>query len=124
MSMQPGLRVLLVEDDMLVGMLLDDILQEMGCVVIGPVTSVGAALLLAAEAQVDVALLDINLAGTDVYPVAEVLIQRRIGFVFLTGYRAAKLGGQFEQHPSLHKPVDRAALQAAIEKLDPRRTQE
>ncbi|MCA1797949.1 MAG: response regulator [Xanthomonadaceae bacterium] len=121
MSLPAGLRVLLVEDEVLVGMLLEDILTDLGCEVVGPMTSVDAAIEFASNASVDVALLDINLTGADAYPVAEVLAGRGIAFGFLTGYQSVH--PDFEQYPSLGKPVDRKALEAVLVSLDPRRTQ-
>lgn len=117
-----GLSVLLVEDEMLVGMLLKDILEGLGCAVVGPVTNVDAALESASREPLDVALLDVNLAGANAYPVAEALARRNIAFAFLTGYQSVQPG--FEQHPTLAKPVDRAALERVLASLDPRQPQE
>lgn len=122
MSLAAGLRVLLVEDEMLIGMLLEDILNELGCTVVGPLTSVDAAIESASRESIDVALVDVNLTGANAYPVAEVLVRRDIGFAFLTGYQSVQPG--FEQHPSLSKPVDRAALEQVLASLDPRNAQE
>lgn len=124
MSLSAGLRVLLVEDEMLVGMLLEDFLCEFGCEVIGPVTTLESAVVRAQDEQVDVALLDVNLAGADAYPIADVLVRRGIPFAFMTGYRFPHGDSRFAQRPSLQKPVDRAALEAVLASLDPRGGQE
>lgn len=121
MSETAGLRVLLVEDEMLVGMLLEDFLCELGCVVIGPVTSLKEAVASAHDAQVDVALLDVNLAGADAFPVAEVLAGRDIPFAFLTGYRHPHGDSRFDGRPTLQKPVDKAVLGRVMAALDPRK---
>lgn len=121
MSLSAGLRVLLVEDEMLVGMLLEDFLCEFGCEVIGPVTTLGTAIAHAHDAQIDVALLDLNLAGVDAHPVADVLDRRGIPFAFLTGYRSPQRESRFDQRPALPKPVDKAALETLLGSLDPRR---
>lgn len=119
-----GLRVLLVEDEMLVGMLLEDLLQGFGCIVIGPVTSLEAANTQARDAEVDAALLDVNLAGVDAFPVAETLDRRGVPFAFVTGYRSPHTGEPFAGHPRLQKPVDKAALEQVMLSLDARRHHE
>jgi len=79
-------RVLVVEDELLVSMLIEDILADEKCQVIGPFTNVFDATSAARNESVDIALLDVNLRGEKVYPVAEILTKRGIPFVFLSGY--------------------------------------
>lgn len=79
-------RVLVVEDELLVSMLIEDILADEECQVIGPFTTVFDALSAARNEAIDIALLDVNLRGEKVYPVAEILTERGIPFVFLSGY--------------------------------------
>lgn len=81
-----GKRVLIVEDELLVALMIEDFLEEFGCTVIGPCSSVEAALLAVRTEAPDLALLDVNLSGERVYPVAEALAERRIPFLFLSGY--------------------------------------
>ena len=81
-----GLRVLVVEDEMLVAMMIEDILDEYQCVVVGPFSRLPGALDMAQTAAIDLALLDVNLAGVKVYPVAEALAARSIPFLLLSGY--------------------------------------
>ena len=81
-----GVKVLVVEDELLVAMLIEETLTDHGCLVIGPFTTLSTALVAAGEAQADVALLDVNLRGERVYPVAELLEVRRIPFLLLSGY--------------------------------------
>lgn len=86
-----GKRVLVVEDELLVAMLVEDMLADAGCVVIGPFARLPAALAAARIEGVDVALLDVNIAGEMVFPVAHVLEERGIPFLFVTGYGQAVL---------------------------------
>jgi CheY-like chemotaxis protein len=81
-----GKRVLVVEDELLVSMLIEDVLVDAGCRVVGPFTNLSDALLAARNEAVDIALLDVNLRGEKVYPVADILTERGIPFVFLSGY--------------------------------------
>ena len=81
-----GLRVLVVEDEMLVSLLIEDMLIDHACVIVGPCATVPAAMEAAMTEAIDVALLDVNVGGSKVYPVANVLTIRRIPFLFLSGY--------------------------------------
>lgn len=81
-----GKRVLIVEDEMLVALLIEDFLADLGCSCVGPFRSVANALEAARTEDLDLAVLDVNLGGERVYPVAEVLASRRIPFLFLSGY--------------------------------------
>jgi len=81
-----GLRVLVVEDEMLVSLLIEDVLTDQKCTVVGPFERVPGALAAAQTEQLDLAVLDVNIAGVKVYPVAEALAARRIPFVFVSGY--------------------------------------
>jgi CheY-like chemotaxis protein len=92
-----GRRVLVVEDEMLVSLLIEDALTDSKCIIVGPYDRVPVALEAARTLALDAAVLDVNLAGTKVYPVAEVLSARGIPFLLLSGYgpQAAPL-----EHPS------------------------
>jgi DNA-binding response OmpR family regulator len=81
-----GRRVLLVEDEMLIAMVIEAALEDEGVEVVGPFGRLAQAIEAAEREQVDVALLDVNLAGQYVYPVADILEGRGIPFLFLTGY--------------------------------------
>jgi DNA-binding NtrC family response regulator len=81
-----GLRVFVVEDEMLVSLIVEDLLADEECIVIGPFDRVSTALEAAQTAQADVGLLDVNVNGVKVYPVAETLAKRDIPFLFLSGY--------------------------------------
>jgi CheY-like chemotaxis protein len=92
-----GLRVLLVEDEMIVSLLIEDMLQDLSCVIVGPYDRFDPALAAAKADPFDFALLDINIAGVKAYPVAEVLTSRGIPFLFLSGYGEAAVPSD---HPS------------------------
>ena len=78
--------MLVVEDELLVAMLIEETLVDHGCEVVGPFTTLRSALDAAGEVQADLALLDVNLRGERVYPVAELLDARGIPFLLLSGY--------------------------------------
>jgi CheY-like chemotaxis protein len=98
------IRVFVVEDNLLVADLVVDALQDSGCSVIGPVSSVEEAIPLAEAAPLDGALLDINLHGEQCFPIAEVLAKRGIPFAFLTGYGDAPVPLAYRDKPLLPKP--------------------
>ena len=110
-----GVRVLVVEDEAIIAMTAEDMLEELGCTVAASASGLGEALAAAARGGFDVALLDINLNGSDSRPVAEKLRADGVPFVFTTGYGAAGCGG-FEDTPLVTKPYQIADLEAAIAK--------
>jgi DNA-binding response OmpR family regulator len=81
-----GKRVLIVEDEMLVALLIEDFMVELGCSTVGPCGSVAMALDTIQTETFDLAVLDVNLAGEMVYPVADILTEKHIPFLFLSGY--------------------------------------
>ncbi len=99
-----GKRVLVVEDELLVAMLVEDMLADAGCIVVGPFARVTTALAAARMAAVDVALLDVNVAGEMVFPVAYVLEERGIPFLFVTGYGQAALPSNRPHWKACAKP--------------------
>jgi CheY-like chemotaxis protein len=99
-----GLRILVVEDEAAISLLLEDMLLDFGCEVIGPAARLAAALEAVERETVDLAILDVNVAGEPIYPVAEALVQRRIPFVFSTGYGTAGIKDAFRDRPVLQKP--------------------
>ena len=98
-----GMKVLLVEDEMMLAMLAEDTLVELGCSVISA-SRVAKALALANNEDFDVALLDVNVAGEEVYPVAGALVLRGVPFVFATGYGQAGLRHDYRTRRALEKP--------------------
>lgn len=110
-----GLRVLLVEDEILVALLLEDMLTELGHTFVGPVARLDKAVEMAQQEAVDVAILDVNLNGKQTYPVADALVARGIPFVFCTGYGKGSLSAPYGDHPSLQKPFGRHDLRELLE---------
>jgi two-component sensor histidine kinase len=107
----PGRRVLLVEDEALVAMMIQDCLTEWGHSVIGPIGRASDALQAVKECDYDAAILDINLGDGMAYPVAEILSARGVPFVFVTGYEADTVDDRFSNIPVLQKPIERQMLQ-------------
>ena len=109
-----GRRVLVVEDEVLVSWIAQDLLADMGCVVIGPAASVDQALEVIATMGLDAAVLDINLNGQMSYPVADELIARGVPFVFATGYDRGGIPERYQRFSVLQKPLMREALRQAM----------
>lgn len=86
-----GLRVLVVEDEMMVSMLLEDMLADLGCAVVGPASRLEEAMAMVDAHDIDCALLDVNLAGTQSFPLADRLRERNTPFAYATGYGEAGL---------------------------------
>jgi PAS domain S-box-containing protein len=104
-------RVLLVEDEALVAIMIQECLAECGFQIVGPVCTASDAIAAAKDGQFDAAVLDINLGDGLVYPVAEILADRGVPFVFVTGYDADSIDRRFSQIPVLQKPIERELLQ-------------
>jgi PAS domain S-box-containing protein len=104
-------RVLVVEDEALVGIMIQECLTELGFQIIGPVCTASDALQAAKDGDFDAAILDINLGDGMVYQVAEILAWRHVPFVFVTGYDAGSVDSRFREIPVLQKPVERELLQ-------------
>jgi len=109
-----GRRVLVVEDESLVAMLLETILEDMGCLAVGPAATVDEGLRMAADETVDAALLDVNVAGRQVFPVAQALKDRGVPFIFSTGYGEGGLPDEWRGQPTLQKPFTEAAVREAL----------
>ncbi|MCK1338540.1 CheY-like chemotaxis protein [Bradyrhizobium sp. LM6.10] len=99
-----GARVLLVEDEGLVALMIEDMLEELGLKVVASAAHVTKACELATRATFDLALLDVNLAGKFVFPVARILRDRKIPFLFSTGYGGPPLEEEFRNAPAIGKP--------------------
>ena len=99
-----GRRVLLVEDELLVSMLVEDILLDLGCEIVGPAARLEEALDAARSETIDIALLDVNLAGVRSFPVADVLAERGIPFVFCSGYGEEAILEPHQGRPVVQKP--------------------
>jgi CheY-like chemotaxis protein len=117
-----GRRVLVVEDDALVAMLLESMLADLDCEVIGPLPTLAAAMgFLEGEAQaattVDVGVLDLNLDGQASYPVADALRARGVPVIFCTGYGDGALRTADAGTPILKKPYRASELAAVLAKV-------
>jgi two-component sensor histidine kinase/DNA-binding response OmpR family regulator len=104
-------RVMVVEDEALVALVLADQLAELGLSVVGPCSSVAEAKAIADKGEFEAAILDVNLGGELVYPVADLLSSRGIPFVFVTGYGRESIDRRFADAPVLEKPVELTSLQ-------------
>lgn len=102
--MSRPLRVLVVEDEMIVTMLLEDLLAELGHTVMATASHLNEALQLAEAGGFDIAMLDLNINGKQTFPVAEVLRAQGVPFVFATGYGEAGLPEAWRGTPTLQKP--------------------
>lgn len=113
-SAEPARRVLIIEDEMLIALMLQDMLEEAGFAVAGMAHSLGAGLDLARTADAQLAILDINLNGEESYPIADVLRGRGIPFIFSTGYGLGNAKADVYGVPQLVKPYQQDLLNAAI----------
>jgi len=104
-------RVMVVEDEALVALVLADQLAELGLSVVGPCSTVAEAKAVADKGDFEAAILDVNLGGELVYPVADLLTSRGIPFVFVTGYGRESIDRRFAGTPVLEKPVERELLE-------------
>lgn len=110
-----GVRVLIVEDEFLVAIQLEDTLSALGCEVLEPAHSMEEAEKAVAENEFDVAILDINIAGTAIYPIAEILDRRGVPFVFTTGYSREHIEEGWREAPTLRKPYLAIELRRVLE---------
>ena len=115
-----GLRVLVVEDEMMVSMLIEDMLADMGCQVVGPASRLDEAMELVGSAELDCAVLDVNLGGQPIFPLADVLREKGAPFAFATGYGDAGLRDIDKGTPVLHKPFRESDLARVLNELSAR----
>jgi CheY-like chemotaxis protein len=108
------MRVMVVEDETLVALLLEDMLSALGHEVVGTAMRLPQALELATTCNADLAILDINLAGLKSFPVADMLTRRGMPFVFATGYGRAGLEPPYDSEMVIKKPFGPRELETAI----------
>lgn len=108
-----GFRVLVVEDEPILALELKDLLSDLGCEVAGAAGRIAEALQLARTLDFDVAILDVNLGGVRVDPVADVLDERGLPYVFATGYASVRTGRP-SKWPVIEKPFEGSCLLRAI----------
>jgi CheY-like chemotaxis protein len=112
--MMQGLRVLVVEDEGPIAMMVEDMFLDMGCQVTGLAATVPQALELVKQGGFDFALLDMNLNGIKVEPVADALAAGGVPFAFASGYGRAGLPVQFQDRPVVQKPFVSADLEKVV----------
>ncbi|GAB6387750.1 response regulator [Stutzerimonas marianensis] len=112
-----GARVLVIEDEALVGMLLEDMLQDIGCQRIELVPRFDEAMQAAEEGDYDLAVLDVNLDGTNSFPIAERLLARKIPLIFATGYGSVGMDPRYAAIPTLQKPFFFDDLQRLVNQV-------
>ena len=110
-----GKRVLVVEDEMMIRMLLEGMLTDLGYTVAAEAGGIDEAVVLAKKGAFDVAVLDVNLNGHQVTPVAEILLERGVPFIFASGYGQRGVPEDYRAIPTLQKPFQTDALAQAIE---------
>ena len=109
-----NVRVLIVEDEALVAMLLENMLEDMGCALAGSAATLDQAVEAATGLELDVAILDMNLAGRPVLPVAEALSGRGKPFIFATGYGEGGVPEAWRDRPTLQKPFSMRDVEVAL----------
>lgn len=108
-------RILVLDDEPLIAMLIQEWLAELGCETLGPAGSVAAALDLIEDTALDGAILDVSLGGENCYSVADVLHQRQVPFAFATGRDAGAIDGRFQGALLLPKPFDLDAIRRVVD---------
>ncbi len=112
----PSRRILLVEDEGMIAMLVEDMLEDLGHELVKVANRLEEAIAAARNESVDLAILDLNLGGVLTYPAADVLVERGIPFIFATGYGSGGLKEAYSGWPTLQKPFDTEALGQAIQR--------
>jgi CheY-like chemotaxis protein len=107
-------RILVVEDELMIRMLLQDMLADLGHTLAGEAGHIEEAMTLAKQSEFDLAILDVNLNGQPISPVVEVLVGRGLPFVFATGYGQRGVPEPYRTTPTLQKPFQADALAKAI----------
>jgi CheY-like chemotaxis protein len=108
-------RILVVEDELMIRMLLEDMLAELGYTVAAEASRLDEALEAARIADFDIAILDVNLSGQPISPVADVLAARGMPFVFATGYGERGLPDAYRDRPTLKKPFQLDSLKRTLQ---------
>jgi CheY-like chemotaxis protein len=113
-------RILVVEDELMIRMLLDGMLEDLGYTMAGEAGAIDEAMTLARQGQFDAAILDVNLNGQPITPVVEILVERGLPFVFATGYGQRGVPEAYRTTPTLQKPFQAEALAQALATVVPR----
>ena len=115
MGEKPRCRVLVVEDEAMIAMLVEDMVLDFGSEVVGPVANMKDAVNHARSAELDAAILDINVGGSVIFPVADILTERGIPLIFATGYGSQGVPARFHNRPTLPKPFSYQSLAEALQ---------
>src|SRR6201996_1372699 len=110
-----GGSVFLVEDEVMIRMMVADMLEELGYRVVAEAGEIGEAMKLAQAAEFDIAILDVNVNGKVISPVAELISARNLPFIFATGYGSSGLPEEFRDRPALQKPFQLETLGRLID---------
>ena len=110
-------RIFVVEDSPVMAEVLAEMLKDFGCEVVGPMGNLGIALEMAAAEAIDAAVIDLNIRGGKVYPVARTLSQRGIPFLVVSGYGDWTMPAEWRTRPRLVKPFTPEALEAELRAL-------
>ena len=116
-SSMPAPRFLVVEDEYLIRMLMEDMLADLGYDVAAAVGTIAEASALAADGDFTAAILDVNLDGQEIFPVADILAGRSLPFVFVTGYGERSLPDRYRDRPALQKPFQAEQLSSTLSGL-------
>jgi CheY-like chemotaxis protein len=111
----PGGSVFLVEDEVMIRMMVADMLEELGYRVVAEAGEINEAIRLAQSAEFDLAILDVNVNGKVISPVAELIKARNLPFIFATGYGSSGLPEEYRDRPALQKPFQLETLRRMIE---------
>jgi CheY-like chemotaxis protein len=114
---ETGARILIVEDEPLIAMELEDLVQGLGFVPVGPAMDVSSALKLVTGSEVDACILDINIAGQTGLPVADELHRLGKPWIFTTGYDADVLDGCYPDVPVVNKPFAANELASLVQQM-------
>jgi len=115
-----GRRILLVEDEPMVGMFMYDLLEGMGLEPSAPIGRLAEAMKVAETQEFDGAILDINIHGELVYPLAELLAAKSVPVIFVTGYASESIDPRFADNPVLQKPIAAESLEPYLARGRPR----
>ena len=110
-------RILIVEDSPVVAQACQDMLTDMGCIVVGPATNMATALQLATDEALDGAIVDINIRGGKAFPVLKILDGRGVPFLLASGYADWSMPEEWQEHPRLAKPSSPNLLRESLIKL-------
>ena len=112
--MKSGLRVFVVEDEMMVALLAEAVLIDLGHLPVGPALRLEDALMMARDEEIDVAMLDVNLGEAKSFPIADLLRGRGIPFFFATGYGVEGLSAAYRDELVVDKPYFTADINRAL----------